>query len=129
MRLKALKKMRLDVLKSMQLCKPVPTPTFLPLAIVLTASPRPMNQSLAHVLKWPANKQPFCFEHSKRAFVVSLCRCLNFPTKALWFPSVNTKLWANYWAKLMCKACWQKPCMFLYIDSIRPPYMAIPKLG
>ena len=125
MRLKALKKMRLDVLKSMRLCKPGPTPTFLLLAIVLTASPRPMNQSLAHVLKWPANKRPFCFERLKRAFVISLCRCLNFLTKALWFPSVNTKLWA----KLMCKACWQKPCMFLYIDSIRPPYMAIPKLG
>lgn len=106
-----------------------PTPTFLLLAIVLTASPRPMNQSLAHVLKWPANKRPFCFERLKRAFVISLCRCLNFLTKALWFPSVNTKLWANYWAKSMCKACWQKPCMFLYIDSIRPPYMAIPKLG
>jgi len=41
---------------------------------------------LAHALKWPANKLPFWFERSKRAFVVSLCRCLNFLTKALWFP-------------------------------------------
>ncbi len=63
-----------------------------------------------------SNKRPFCFEPSKRAFVVSLCRCLNFLTKALWFPSVSIKLSVKLLGQVNVQGVLAKPCMFLYID-------------